>query len=144
MYCSDKNLIEMSFPGFWGKRLIEISETLLTGNDCMKIPNVFIITHALFRRNRIQKDKKKGGGVALFVAKTLAPRERPDLMMFDENVFIQFRLILKILFKKFRKNSYQPNVQSLKTTSREVFKHKVIQLRLRFRTTQHCTCTGWL
>ena len=39
--------------------MIELSETLLTGNDCVKILNVLNKTHALFRKTAFKKIKRK-------------------------------------------------------------------------------------
>ena len=65
--------------------------------------NVLNDTHALFRKHYFQKDEKKCRGVALFVPKILAPKERPDLMMFDENVFESVWVECKSFSKKFEK-----------------------------------------
>ena len=62
-------------------------------------------------------------------------------MMFDKNVFESVWVECK---QKLSKNFEKPNVQSLKTTSRKIFRQIVLQLRLRFWTMQHCTCTGLL
>ena len=48
---------------------------------------------------RFQKDKRKSVSVAPFVSKILASKERPDLMMFDENFFESVWNECKLVFE---------------------------------------------
>ena len=88
-------------------------------------------THVLFRKDRFQKDKKKGRGVVLFVPKILAQKERPDLMRFEKKVFesvwVEFKQSCQKIAKNFYRRTYN-NVKYLKTTSRKIFRRIVIQV----------------
>ena len=64
-----------------------ISETWLSPENDVKLWNILSETHILFRNDRKQTKKQKGGGVALYVPKRLSPREMKNLNLFDENNF---------------------------------------------------------
>ena len=60
--------------------IFAISETWLNDKDDSLLWNVLNDTHVMFRNDRVpetnkKKIKKKGGGVALYVPKSLAPKE---------------------------------------------------------------------
>ena len=60
-----------------------VSETWMTETHDPNLWNVLKETQLFFNFNRCINDKSKGGGVALFVPLSLAPKERTDLNLFD-------------------------------------------------------------
>lgn len=52
-----------------------ITETWLNDSDDTLIWNVLNETHVMFRQDRVANKKKKGGGVALYVPKSFAPKK---------------------------------------------------------------------
>ena len=99
--------------------IFAISETWLNDKDDSLLWNVLNDTHVMFRNDRVpennkKKKKKKGAGVALYVPKSLAPKEfkfKESKLHTSESVWVECK---RNLDKKCKKRqlinvSYSPN-----------------------------------
>ena len=112
-----KTQLKLLFNNIGENTIFGVSETWMNETHDPNLWNVLKETHLFFNFNRCNSDKSKGGGVALFVPLSLAPKERTDLNLFDKERFESIWIECKESFDRSCKKtmliniSYNPSKQ---------------------------------